>query len=532
MAKSIGRLIQIAPAKSITSVNNRYLMSSTISSSDLIDMNQYYAEQQLPLHLFNITFLQQHFFLPLKLQEQSLLVAITAPIDKDLLAEIQFHCGLTVEYLIYTPQLLQQIRTSTLNSYAAKTQQRDEADELARLIKQIQQENNHPIEEADNDQAPIARLLEKILGDALQQSASDIHFESYQHYYRIRFRCDGILYTHYEPPIQLAPRLTTRLKIMAQLNIAEQRLPQDGRCKVMIQQREVNIRISTCPMLNGEKIVLRLLEAMNLPTNLANLGLSAQQQTLLLQALHKSQGMILVTGPTGSGKTMTLYNALNLLNQPCLNILSIEDPIEIYLPGINQLAVNPKTGLDFPTALRSFLRQDPDVIMLGEMRDTLTADIALKAAQTGHLVLSTLHTNSAVETISRLLHMGIMPYQIASSITLIIAQRLVRKLCGYCKKLTSEKILGSPIKQHYLAVGCLHCKDGYLGRMGVYEILPVSPAVQEIILRNGTTLELLRHSAKEKLWDLATAGIKKVADGITSFNEVLRVTNFVPQESK
>jgi type IV pilus assembly protein PilB len=367
-------------------------------------------------------------------------------------------------------------------------------------------ETLHIAEEFTNYDEPVIKFVNHVIQHALQQTASDIHIEPYTAHCRIRYRRDGILHEVAEVPSHLASRLVSRLKVMAKLDIAERRLPQDGR----LQLHGMDIRVSTCPTLFGEKIVLRLLDPQKMSLNIDHLGFDDTQKKLFLSKIKQPQGMILVTGPTGSGKTVTLYSALHHLNTAEKNISTVEDPIEIQLTGINQVPVNPKIGLDFATVLRTFLRQDPDILMVGEIRDKETATIAIQAAQTGHLVLSTLHTNSALETITRLHSMGIEPYNIVSAVSLVIAQRLVRKLCTACKQ--PERI-GKEI--FFRANGCDHCLQGYSGRTGIYELLPITTEITEPIL-NGTYLSQAHDS-------LYQAGLEKVHQGITSLSEIHRV---------
>ncbi len=380
--------------------------------------------------------------------------------------------------------------------------------------------------------APLISLVDQIIQDAMTLGASDLHWEPFEQQYRVRVRIDGILHILAQLPLELSPNLTSRLKIMAQLDIAERRLPQDGRFKWQGPGgKAMDIRISTCPTLFGEKIVLRLLDPCQTTLNIDALGYSPLQKQQLLDALNHSQGLILVTGPTGSGKTVSLYTALNLLNTEQRNISTVEDPIEINLPGINQVAMNAKTGLSFAMTLRAFLRQDPDVIMVGEIRDADTAEIAVKASQTGHLVLSTLHTNSALETLLRLENMGISRYNLSHSVILLVAQRLARKLCSHCK--THEILpdlflhthgfdLSKPL-QLYKAVGCQHCHQGYKGRVGIHEVLPISESMQQLMLQPINMLDLLRQAQQEGFISLREDGLRKVADGLISLEELNRV---------
>jgi type IV pilus assembly protein PilB len=372
--------------------------------------------------------------------------------------------------------------------------------------------------------------------DAIRRGASDIHFEPYERAYRIRLRLDGILKEAAAPPVQLAVKLAARLKVMSRMDIAERRVPQDGRIKMKISnKRAIDFRVSTCPTLFGEKIVMRILDPSSAMLGIDMLGYEPFQKELYLEALRRPHGMILVTGPTGSGKTVSLYTGLNILNTEDRNISTAEDPVEIMLSGINQVNVNPKVGLTFAGALRAFLRQDPDIIMVGEIRDLETAEIALKAAQTGHLVLSTLHTNDAAKTLTRLVDMGVKPYAIATSVSLIIAQRLARRLCNNCKQkldIPKEALLLEGFKEEEIAtefevfgpVGCTQCTDGYKGRVGIYEVMPVSDEIGRIIMEGGNVNQISEQAVREGVWKLRTSGLKKVRDGMTSLDEINRVT--------
>ncbi len=380
------------------------------------------------------------------------------------------------------------------------------------------------------------RFVNKLMLDAIRRGASDIHFEPYEKTYRVRFRMDGILKEVAQPPVQLAGKLSARLKVMSRLDIAERRVPQDGRIKMRLSKnRAIDFRMSTCPTLFGEKIVLRILDASQAMMGIDSLGYEPFQRELYLQTLAKPQGMILVTGPTGSGKTVSLYTGLNILNREDTNISTAEDPAEINLPGVNQVNVNNKVGLTFAAAMRAFLRQDPDVIMVGEIRDLETAEIAIKAAQTGHLVLSTLHTNDAPQTLTRLVDMGVKPYAIATSVSLIIAQRLARRLCSHCKQprdVPKEALLKEGFSEADIAAGlriyapkgCNNCTDGYKGRVGVYQVLPVTDAIAKIILEGGSAVDIGDQAAVEGVWDLRRAGIEKVKAGMTSIEEINSVT--------
>jgi type IV pilus assembly protein PilB len=372
--------------------------------------------------------------------------------------------------------------------------------------------------------------------DAIRRGASDIHFEPYEKTYRVRFRMDGVLKEIAQPPVQLAMKLSARLKVMSRLDIAERRVPQDGRIKMKLSKtRAIDFRVSTCPTLFGEKIVLRILDPSQAMLGIESLGYEPFQKVLYEKTLAKPQGMILVTGPTGSGKTVSLYTGLNILNREDTNISTAEDPAEINLPGVNQVNVNAKVGLTFAAAMRAFLRQDPDVIMVGEIRDLETAEIAIKAAQTGHLVLSTLHTNDAPQTLTRLVDMGVKPYAIATSVSLIIAQRLARRLCSHCKQpldvpaeaLRKEGFQEADIQagiKVFSPKGCNSCTDGYKGRVGIYQVLPITETIGRIILAGGSAIDISDQAAKEGVWDLRRSGLEKVRAGMTSLEEINSVT--------
>ena len=389
----------------------------------------------------------------------------------------------------------------------------------------------------DPDDATVVRFVNTVLINAIRHGASDIHFEPYEHHYRVRYRQDGVLHPVDTAPLALTERITARLKVLAGLNIAERRVPQDGRITLRRSPtRTINLRASSCPTLFGEKIVLRILDPSSARRGIDTLGYEPDQQALLTAAINKPQGMVLITGPTGSGKTVSLYTCLNLLNTAERNIFTAEDPAEINLPGINQVNINPKAGLTFACALRAFLRQDPDIIMVGEIRDTETGDMAIKAAQTGHLVLSTLHTNDGPQTINRLMHMGIAPYNLAASLNLVVAQRLARRLCQHCKApldtlpkqallsagLTAADIDRDPVL--FRPVGCKHCRHGYRGRIGIYQTLPISTAMAGLIIAGADALALAAQAQQEGIRDLRRAGLLKALQGLTSLHEVHRVT--------
>jgi type IV pilus assembly protein PilB len=388
----------------------------------------------------------------------------------------------------------------------------------------------------DVEDAPVVRFLQKMLIDAINARASDLHFEPYEYHYRVRFRIDGDLREITQPPIAIKDKLASRIKVISRLDIAEKRVPQDGRMKLKFGNKAIDFRVSTLPTLFGEKIVIRILDPSSAKLGIEALGYEKIEKERLLKAIQRPYGMVLVTGPTGSGKTVSLYTCLNILNQPGVNISTVEDPAEINLAGINQVNVNDKAGLTFAAALRSFLRQDPDVIMVGEIRDLETADIAIKAAQTGHMVMSTLHTNDAPTTLTRLLNMGVAPFNIAASVLLITAQRLARRLCDNCKQpadypreallragFTTGDLDGS--WRSYRAVGCPACNNGYKGRVGIYQVMPISESIQRIILSEGTALDIAEQARADGVRDLRQSGLVKVKAGVTTLEEVISVTN-------
>lgn len=486
-----------------------------------------FDETCIPDTLLSAEFMQKLQVLPIFRRDNCLFVAIADPAHVSALEEIKYKTGLNAEAILVEASSLQYFLENRLIRH-----------EVASIPLLKTEDTNPPLGPEifkDNavEEAPVVRFINNILLNAVKNRASDIHFEPYETYYRIRFRQDGLLFEQATPPISLAARFAARLKIMAQLDIAEKRIPQDGRFKMEVLNRSIDFRISTCPTLFGEKAVIRILDPNRVKLEIETLGFEAFQKELFLTAIHKPQGMILVTGPTGSGKTRTLYTALNILNTLERNISTCEDPIEMHLPGINQIHVNLKTGLTFAIALRAFLRQDPDVMMVGEMRDLETAEIAINAAQTGHLVLSTLHTNSASDTLTRLLNIGIPAYMLAASITVIVAQRLARLLCPLCKTaipLPEATLLQAgfskeelPTLQLFGPVGCRYCKSGYQDRIGLYEILPVSSAIRTLILSQANAMDIQKKALEEGMWDLQRAGLEKVKQGLTSLEELSRI---------
>ncbi len=489
-----------------------------------------------PLDLVDPDLIQKHHLLPLFKRGSRLFLAASDPTNQEGVKEFQFHTGLSIELILVAEDKLSQLLADLAEEREAAAGAMLE-ENLENLEFDMGQEGEADDEEVDVEEAPVVRFVNKILLDAINSGVSDIHFEPYEKRYRIRYRQDGMLYEKASPPVNIANRISSRLKVMARLNIAERRVPQDGRIKLRISRNQaIDFRVNTCPTVYGEKVVLRILDSSAAQVGIDALGFEEDQKELFLKAIHRPYGMVLVTGPTGSGKTVSLYTALNILNKPEINISTAEDPVEIQVEGINQVNINTATGLDFAEALRAFLRQDPDIIMVGEIRDLETGEIAVKAAQTGHLVLSTLHTNDAPQTLTRLANMGIPPYNIASSVNLIMAQRLARRLCEHCKEpeelprkaLLEEGFSEAEIDEGltiYKAVGCDRCTNGYKGRVGVFEILPVTEAIGQLIMEEGNAIQLKELALKEGYYyDLRTAGLKKVRAGITSLEEINRIT--------
>ena len=491
----------------------------------------------VPEGVRNEKLIRKHNALPLFLRGKVLFVAMSDPTNMDALEEIQFNTGYTTELILTDEKSLQACIEKILEEQneALSLDINDlEAKELLALEVQGSQEED---EQPEKDDPPIVVYINKILLDAIKKGASDLHFEPYEKTYRIRFRIDGILSEVANPPISLASRMAARLKVMAKLDIAERRVPQDGRIKLTLSQKKsIDFRVSTLPTMWGEKVVMRILDSSSAMLGINMLGYDAAQQKIYMDALAQPQGMILVTGPTGSGKTVSLYTGLNILNTQERNISTAEDPVEINLTGINQVQINNKAGLTFPSALRSFLRQDPDIVMVGEIRDLETAEIAIKASQTGHLVLSTLHTNSAAETLTRLSNMGVPAYNVASSVSIIIAQRLARRLCLKCKEeevltkaqLEQQGFLAQQITDIKLfkAVGCEHCIKGYKGRVGVYEVIKISAEAARIIMEGGSALDINQQFQTEGFNSLRQSGLIKATHGVTSLEEINRITTF------
>ncbi|HFD80316.1 MAG TPA: type IV-A pilus assembly ATPase PilB [Gammaproteobacteria bacterium] len=522
-------------------VSNKLLDSTSIANSacqefgiplfDLAAMDL----DSAPVSLVDEKLIRQHRSLPLFRRGNRLFVAVSDPTNLQALDEIKFHTGISTETILVEEDKLDKAIDRVLD--AADTSMSELLDEdLDNLdIESGEEAPGDDGNDADIDDTPVVRFVNKVLLDAINKGASDIHIEPYEHEFRIRFRQDGVLHEVASPPLAMATRLISRVKVMSKMDIAERRVPQDGRIKMKLsKKRAIDFRVNTCPTLFGEKVVLRILDPSSAKLGIDALGYEEDQKQLYLENLNKPYGMILVTGPTGSGKTVSLYTGLNILNTPDRNISTCEDPVEINLSGINQCHMNPKAGLTFASALRAFLRQDPDIIMVGEIRDLETAEIAIKAAQTGHMVMSTLHTNNAPQTLTRLANMGVPPYNIASSVNLIIAQRLARRLCNSCKKpvdIPRAALLEEGFHEEeldelkiYGPVGCDQCADGYKGRVGIYQVMPVSEAMGRIIMEGGNAMQLADQAKAEGIADLRESGLKKVRDGITSLEEINRVT--------
>ncbi len=495
----------------------------------LLDLSAMSSEH-FALDLISPELLEKHKIIPIYKRGNRLYIAQADPSDLQALDDVKFASGMTVDATIVEYDKLNIV----LEKLNAGNSAFDELDGDLGLEEDPKKEDNE--EESKGDEAPIVKFVNKMLLDAIRSGASDLHFEPYEKRYRVRYRTDGVLHEVSSPPINLAGKISARIKVMSRMDISERRVPQDGRIKMKISKNKaIDFRVNSLPTLWGEKIVLRILDPSSAQMGIDHLGYEPEQKQLYMDALSQPQGMILVTGPTGSGKTVSLYTGLNILNTEDRNISTAEDPVEINLEGINQVNVNAKVGLDFGQALRSFLRQDPDIVMVGEIRDLDTASIAIKAAQTGHLVLSTLHTNSAPETLTRLANMGVPSFNIATSVTLIIAQRLGRRLCSACKKpanipeealkeagFTDEILKDASIN---VAIGCEACSGGYKGRVGIYEVMKVTESISRIIMNGGNAIEIADAARNEGFNDLRTSALMKVAQGITSLEEANRVTS-------
>ena len=496
--------------------------------------------EQIPKDLIDLKQVNKHRAIPIFQHDTRLYVAVSDPMNKTALDEIKFSTGLKVSPVQANPSalkiLIERIESTMDDTIMSELDDEDDLDALAELdIVDGEDSNNQQADEGVDD-APIVKYVNKILMDAIRKGASDIHVEPFEKHLRIRFRIDGVLQEITKQPINLAARLAARLKIMARLDIAERRAPQDGRMKLRLSKNKaIDFRVNTLPTMYGEKVVIRILSMGSDGLTLDMLGFTEEQQELYSEAVSRPYGMVLITGPTGSGKTVSLYTALGMLNTIDRNISTVEDPVEINMAGVNQVQINERANLDFAAALRAFLRQDPDIIMVGEIRDLTTAEIAIKAAQTGHLVMSTLHTNDAPATLTRLLNMGVPSFNIASSVHLIVAQRLARRLCNKCKvetEIPDQALLEVGFEKKdlkeltiYSAKGCQECTDGYKGRTGIFQVLPIGDDIKSLIMRGCTQKDIEDLAEKNGIMDLRQAGLFKVKEGITSLEEVERVTN-------
>ncbi len=537
LSKKTSFVTQLVESKKLDS-NTIAKVASEDFGIPLFEINSLDLEMA-PIKLVDEKIIRRHRVLPLFKRGTRLFVAVSDPTNLQALDEIKFHTGLGTEPILVEEAKLAVIIEKSLDAQDTSLADLAGDDSLENLEiiagEEGAESGNTGGEEGVND-APVVKFVNKVLMDAINRGASDIHIEPYEKTYRVRYRQDGMLTEIANPPLAMAARIAARLKILSRLDIAERRIPQDGRMKMRISKnRAIDFRVSTLPTLWGEKIVMRILDPTSATLGVEKLGFEDFQKQLFIEAINRPYGMVLVTGPTGSGKTVTLYTGLNMLNTPDNNISTAEDPVEINLAGINQVNINEKAGLNFASALRAFLRQDPDIIMVGEIRDLETAEIAIKAAQTGHMVLSTLHTNDAPSTLTRLANMGVPPFNIASAVNLIMAQRLARRLCPHCKKpidIPKHALLKAGFREEdlnglviYGAVGCDACNGGYKGRVGIYQVMPVTPAIGEIIMRGGNQLDIQKQAEKEGVPDLRRSGLKKVKDGVTTLDEVERATN-------
>jgi type IV pilus assembly protein PilB len=501
----------------------------------LIDLNAVDLEK-VPRNILDPKMATQYQVLVLGKRGNRLFIGAADPTDQEAAERIKFATQLTPEWVLVEHDKLNKLLESQGSSISETLESIAGGDFDFDVTEEDTAAPESPDVATEVEDAPVVRFLQKMLIDAINMRASDLHFEPYEYNYRVRFRIDGELREITQPPIAIKEKLASRIKVISRLDISEKRVPQDGRMKLKFGSKAIDFRISTLPTLFGEKIVIRILDPSSAKLGIEALGYEKIEKDRLTKAIARPYGMILVTGPTGSGKTVSLYTCLNILNQPGVNISTVEDPAEINLPGINQVNVNDRAGLTFAAALKSFLRQDPDIIMVGEIRDLETADIALKAAQTGHLVMSTLHTNDAPTTLTRLLNMGVAPFNIASSVLLITAQRLARRLCENCKapaEYPRESLLKAGFQETdidgswrpYRAVGCSACNNGYKGRVGLYQVMPITEEIQRIILAEGTALDIADQARKENVRDLRQSGLVKVRAGLTTLEEVITVTN-------
>jgi type IV pilus assembly protein PilB len=534
MKAGVSFVQQLVASKKV-SAKEVSLFAANTFGYPLLDLNAVDVDH-LPLTLIDNKIVANHRVIALGKRGNRIFVAMSDPSNEQVLQEVKFATGMTMEPVVVEDDKLSNI-VRKLTDTATKTIESITEDVDLSGIEVTDGEAQPEVATEDVDDAPVVKYVQKILLDAINGGASDIHFEPYEKFYRIRYRTDGILYDVAQPPLAIKEKIASRIKVVSKLDISEKRVPQDGRMKMTLSKtRAIDFRVSTLPTLFGEKICIRILDPSSATLGIDALGYDPDQKENLMAAIGRPYGMVLVTGPTGSGKTVSLYTCLNILNKPGINISTAEDPAEINLPGVNQVNINDKAGLNFPVALKAFLRQDPDIIMVGEIRDMETGEIAIKAAQTGHMVLSTLHTNDAPTTLTRLMNMGIAPFNIASSVILITAQRLARKLCS-CKKpqdIPAEALLRAGFKEEDLdgswqafgPVGCELCKNtGYKGRVGIYQVMPISEEMERIIMKNGTAIDLADQAQREGIKDLRQSGLIKVKRGLTSLEEVEGVTN-------
>ncbi|POZ52926.1 type IV-A pilus assembly ATPase PilB [Methylovulum psychrotolerans] len=521
-------------------VANKVVDSNTIAQKASVEFGLPFLDldavdcHSLPIALINEKLIRKHHVLPLLQRGKTLFIAVSDPTNHLGVEDIKFQTLMRPELILVEESKLS--RAIEIALEVPETTMMDLLDSDLDNVNLGADDGAVVVDgNSDSDEAPIVRFVNKVLLDAIKKGASDIHMEPYEKNFRIRFRQDGMLYAIASPPVNIATRIISRVKVMSRMDIAERRVPQDGRIKLLLSKtRAIDFRVNTCPTLFGEKVVLRILDPTAAQLGIEKLGFEPEQQQLFLKAIHKPYGLVLVTGPTGSGKTVSLYTGLNILNSIDRNISTAEDPVEITVEGINQVNVNNKAGLTFAAALKAFLRQDPDVIMVGDIRDLETADIAVKAAQTGHLVLSTLHTNDAPQTLNRLMQMGVAPFNIVSAVNLIMAQRLARRLCERCKapiKFPDKLLLEAgfteeelPDLQLFAPVGCDNCTNGYKGRVGIYQVMTLSEKMCELILEGGNSLQLTQLAKAEGINDLRASGLNKVRMGVTSLQEIDRVT--------
>jgi type IV pilus assembly protein PilB len=531
--RKIGFVASVIASGAVSATDLAHTLSTTLAVP-LVDLNAV-DQEKLPKGVVDAKLAQQYHIIPLARRGSRLFIGGADPTDQEASERIKFATQLSPEWVIVEYDKLTRMLEAQSAS-ANETLENIAGGDFEFDVTEDDASAETAEVATDVEDAPVVRFLQKMLIDAINMRASDLHFEPYESHYRVRFRVDGELREITQPPIAIKEKLASRIKVISRLDIAEKRVPQDGRMKLKFGTKAIDFRISTLPTLFGEKIVIRILDPSSARLGIEALGYEKIEKDRLMACIVRPYGMVLVTGPTGSGKTVSLYTCLNILNQPGVNISTVEDPAEINLPGINQVNVNDKAGLTFAAALKSFLRQDPDIIMVGEIRDLETADIAIKAAQTGHMVMSTLHTNDAPTTLTRLLNMGVAPFNVASSVILITAQRLARRLCDNCKQPADyprEAMLRAGYQledldgswRPYRAVGCSSCSSGYRGRVGIYQVMPITESQQRIILSEGTAMDIAVQARKDGVRDLRQSGLVKVKLGVTTLEEVIAVTN-------